>query len=165
MSLLSTDITKVKKLSLREVKLPAPELRVEPITPILVERPPTDEEIAYSRLVAINPLIAELVERLDLVSIKTGERIKKVEVKEEYKHLPEPEIKAQEIDKPKLIALAQRVIEGDNSYSRAEIIERIKEATNVNQERADRGFNLFLQAGAIKPTPGDRYYLTGSTPF
>jgi hypothetical protein len=106
-----------------------------------------------------------LVERLDLVSIKTGERIKKVEVKEEYKHLPEPEIKAKEIDKPKLIALAQRVIEGDNSYSRAEIIERIKEATNVNQERADRGFNLFLQAGAIKPTPGDRYYLTGSTPF
>ena len=60
MSLLSTDITKVKRLSLREVKLPAPELRVEPITPILVERPPSDEEIAYNKLVAINPLIEEL---------------------------------------------------------------------------------------------------------
>ena len=68
MSLLSTDIAKVKRLSLREVKLPAPEIRVEPITPILVERPPTDEEIAYSKLVAINPLIEELVERLDPVS-------------------------------------------------------------------------------------------------
>jgi hypothetical protein len=78
MSLLSTDITKVKRLSLREVKLPAPEIRVEPITPILVERPPTAEEIAYSNLVAINPLLEELVERLDLVSIKTGERIIKV---------------------------------------------------------------------------------------
>ena len=165
MSLLSTDITKVKRLSLREVKLPAPELRVEPITPILVERPPSDEEIAYSKIVAINPLIEELVERLDLVSIKTGERIKKVELREDIKPHPEPEIKAQEIDKPKLIALAQRVIEGENSYSREDIIERIKEATNVNRERAERGFNLILQAGAIEYIQGDRYYLTGSTPF
>ena len=34
MSLLSTDITKIKRLSLRRVKLPAPELRAEPITPM-----------------------------------------------------------------------------------------------------------------------------------
>lgn len=165
MSLLSTDIAKVKRLSLREVKLPTTERRVEPIIPILVERPPTDEEIAYSKLVAINPLIEELVERLDLVSIKTGERIRKVELREGIKPHPEPEIKAQEIDKPKLIALAQRVIEEENSYSREEIIERIKETTNVNQERAEKGFNLILQAGAIEPTLGDRYYFTGSTPF
>jgi len=165
MSLLSTDITKVKRLSLREVKLPAPEVRVELITPILVEVPPTDEEIIYSRFVAINPLLEDLVDSLDLVSITTGERIRKIELREEYKPHPEPKIKAQEIDKPKLIALAQRVIEGENSYSREEIIERIKEATNVNQERADRGFTLILQAGAIEPTLGDRYYLTGSTPF
>lgn len=165
MSLLSTDITKVKRLSIKEVKLPPTERRVEPITPILVERPPTDEEIAYSRLVAINPLIEELVERLDLVSITTGERIKKVELREDIKPHPEPKVKAQEIDKPKLIALAQKVIEGENSYSREEVVERIKEATNVSQERAERGFNLILQAGAIEPTLGDRYYLTGSTPF
>ena len=162
MSLLSTDITKVKRLSLKEVKLPAPERRIEPIT---TERPPTDEEIAYSKLVAINPLIEELVERLDLVSIKTGERIKKVELREDIKPHPEPEIKAQEIDKPKLIALAQRVIEGENSYSKEDIVARIKEATNVSQERAERGFYLILQAGAIEPTLGDNYYLIGSTPF
>ena len=166
MSLLSTNIAKVKRLSLREVKLPATERKVEPITPILVERPPTDEEIAYSKLVAIKPLIEELVERLDLVSITTGERIRKVELREDIKPHPEPEIKAQEIDKPKLIALAQRVIEGENSYSREEIIERIKEATNVNQERAERGFNLILQAGAIEQTINpELYYLVGSTPF
>ena len=167
MSLLSTDITKVKRLSLREVKLPTTERKVEPITPILVERPPTDEEIVYSRLVAINPQrIEELVERLDLVSITTGERIKKVELREDIKPHPETEIKAKEIDKPKLIALAQRVIEGYNSYSREEIIERIKEATNVNQKRAERGFNLILQAGAIEQTiTPELYYLVGSTPF
>lgn len=81
MSLLSIDITRVKRLSLRDVKLPAPEIRVDPI-PILVERLSSDEEIAYSRLVAINPLIENLVERLDLVSIKTGDPIKKVEFRE-----------------------------------------------------------------------------------
>ena len=160
MSLLSTDITKVKRLSLREVKLPTPELRVEPITPILVERPPSDEEIAYSKLVAINPLIKELVERLDLVSIKTGERIKKVELREDLKTPTEPEI-----DKPKLIALAQRVIKEAYSYSKDEVIDLIKQTTNVSKERAERGFNLMLQAGAIELTLGDSYYLTGSTPF
>ena len=165
MSLLSTDIAKVKRLSLREVKLPTTERKVEPITPILVERPPTDEEIAYSKLVAINPLIEELVERLDLVSIKTGERIKKVELREEYKPLPAPKIKAQEIDKPKLIALAQSLIEVENSYTKEEIIERIKQATNVSQERAEVGFNLILKAGAVETTLGDRYFLINSTPF
>ena len=143
MSLLSTDITKVKRLSLREVKL----------------KPPTDEEIAYSKLIAINPLLKELVDRFNLVSNTTGERINKIELREDIK---QPH---QNIDKPKLIALAQRVIEGGNNYSKAEIVAKIKEATNVNQERAERGFNLILQAGAIEPTLGDSYYLTGSTPF
>lgn len=165
MSLLSTDIAKVKRLTLREVKLPTTERRVEPITPILVERPPTDEEITYSKLVATNPLIEKLVNSLDLVSIKTGKRINKVELKKEFKPHPKQKVKAQEIDKPKLINLVQRVIERENSYNKEEIIERIKEATNVNQERAERGFNLILQAGAIEPTLRDKYYLTGSTPF
>ena len=164
MSLLSTDITKVKRLSLQEVKLPTIERRVEPITPILVEKPPTNEEIVYSKLVAINPLLEKLVDSLDLVSIKTGERIKKVDI-EAIKPHPEPEVKAQEIDKPKLIALAHRVIEGDSSYSKEDIIVKIEKATNVNQERAERGFNLILQAGAIQLTPGGMYYLTGSIPF
>lgn len=161
MSLLSTDITKVKRLSLREVKLPTPERRAEPLTK--VERPPTEEEVDYSRLAAINPLIEDLVERFNLVSITTGERIRKVDLREGIK--PELEVKAQEVDKPKLIALAQRVIEVQNSYTKEEIIERIKEATKVDQERAERGFNLILQAGAIETTLGDRYHLIGSTPF
>ena len=80
MSLLNVDIAKVKRLSLRGVKLPTTERRVE--------KPPTDEEIAYSRLVAINPQLEELVERLDLVSITTGERIRKVELREDIKPHP-----------------------------------------------------------------------------
>ena len=165
MSLLSTDIAKVKRLSLREVKLPTPERRVEPITPILVERPPTDEDMAYSKLVVINPLIEELVETFNLVSINSGERIKKVDLKTDNKPHPEPEIKVKEIDKPKLIALAQRVIDKENNYSKEDLVNRIINITNVNQERADKGFNLMLEAGAIQYTKVDTYFLTGSTPF
>lgn len=162
MSLLSIDITKVKRLSLGGVKLPTTERRVQPFTPVLVERPPTDEEIAYSKLVAINPLLEMLVNRLDLVSTTTGERIKKAELREEIQHIPHLK---KEIDKPKLIALAQKVVEKEVSYSREEIIERIIQATNVTKERAEVGFNLMLQAGAIEATTGEDYYLTGSTPF
>jgi hypothetical protein len=156
MSLLSTDIAKVRRLSLSGVKLPTVELRVEPITPI--EKPPSDEEMAYSKLIAINPLLEKLVNSLDLVSIKTGDRIKKVGLNEDIKP-------PQEIDKTKLIALAQRIIGGENSYTKEQTIERIKEATNVSQERAEKGFTLLLQARAIEPTLGGTYYLTGSTPF
>lgn len=158
MSLLHTNITKVKKLSLKDIKLPAPERRVQLITTTQTDRPGTDEEILYSKLVDTNPLLEELVERLGLVSITTGEKIKKVDVKEETKLPIEP-------DKTKLIAIAHRVIERENSYNREEIITRIKEIANVSRERAERGFNLILEAGAIEPTPGGRYYLTSSTPF
>ncbi len=167
MSLLSTDIAKVKRLSIREVKLLAPEVKeIDVIKPIQVERQPTEEETAYSKLVAINPLIEELVERLDLVSIKTGERIRKVEVREDYSPHPEPEIKAQEVDNSKLIALAGKIIRGENSYSKEDIIARIRGATNVSKDRAERGFLLMLQEGAIAQTiKPELYYLGGSTPF
>lgn len=76
MSLLSTDITKVKRLSLKEIK-------TEPHNPPSStnppkELPPTEEEIIFSRLVATNPLVEELVNKLDLVSSSTGERIRLV---------------------------------------------------------------------------------------
>jgi hypothetical protein len=76
MSLLSTDITKVKRLSLGKIKLPAKERIKDPINR---KSTPTEEELIYSKLVAINPLLEDLVERLNLVSINTGRRIKKVD--------------------------------------------------------------------------------------
>ena len=154
MSLLTTDLSKVKKLSLKGVRLPIKDKEPEP-----TNYPPSPEEISYSKLVAVNPLIEELVDIFDLVSNNTGERIKRVDTAN-----LKPEVK-QEIDKPKLIALAQRLLKVETNYSREEIVDRIKEATNVNQERAERGFNLILQAGAIEIIIGGRYCLTGSTPF
>jgi hypothetical protein len=154
MSPLSTDLRTVKKLSLKGVRLPIKDKEPEPTI-----YPPSPEEKAYNKLVDINPLIEELVDRFDLVSNTTGERIKRVDIPH-----PEPEKKT-EIDRPKLIALAQRLLKGETSYSKEELIAIIKEATNVSQERAEKGFNLILQAGAIEIIIGGRYCLTGSTPF
>lgn len=181
MSLLNVDIAKVKRLSLREVKLPTTERRVEPITPIMVERPPTDEEIAYSKLVAINPLLEELVERLDLVSIKTGERIKKVELPEAnraplkpLKTPAEAEAKREE-KKPgsprkgqKIEDIAKRVLEPQSNKTKEEVIAKLMEETNVKEDRAEEGLTLMLKSGAVERITVngiDRYYLSGSTPF
>lgn len=81
-----------------------------------------------------------------------------------------PEIKpptppAAPIDKPKLIGLAYKIIEGENNYSKEGLINLIKEATNVTPERAAAGFNLFLENGIINSTHVGRFYLAGSTPF
>jgi hypothetical protein len=163
MSLLSTDITKVKRLSLKEVKLPALAQIAEASPPVTVRCQASEEEILYSKLVAKNPLVEKLVNSLNLVSETTGERIAIVELPEEIEPTQEPTPPA--MDRPRLIALAQRVIELENSYSKEDIIKRIIQTTNVSPERAERGFTMMLEAGAIERTIGDTYYLTGSTPF
>lgn len=138
MSLLSTDITKVKRLSLREVKLPAPEVGIERITSTIVEMPPTVEEISYSRIIAINPLIEDLVKNLNLVSCKTGQIIEKIDLKQ---------------------------LE-DRSYSKETLVNWIIKEANVNRERAEKGFLFMLEDRMIEQTINPNlYYLVGSTPF
>lgn len=138
MGLLSIDITKGKRLSLRDVKLPTPEPRVEPVTLNKIEIPPTAEEIAYSRIVAINPLVEELVKGLDLVSCKTGQIIEKIDLKQ----------------------LEER------SYSKETLVNWIVREANVTRERAEKGFIYMLDEAMIQETiDPELYYLTGSTPF
>ena len=159
MSLLSVDIRKVKRLSLKEVKLPAPELRVEPTLP--TERPPTDEDIIYSKLVAINPTLDILINKLDLVSTITGDRLKKV------KDIAKPDIKQEPKLRPKLdlIDIAHKAIGERRSLSKAKTIQGIAQVTNVGLDRAENGFNLMLENKIIEITNVETYYLTGSTPF
>lgn len=138
MGLLSIDITKSKRLSFKEVRLSPPEEAPEPIQTISIEEPPKAEDIAYTRLVAINPLIEELVEGLDLVSCKTGQKIEKLDLKE---------------------------LE-EKSYSKETLINWIIKEANVNRFRAEKGFTYMLEEGMIEQTiDPNLFYLTGSTPF
>lgn len=142
MNLLSTDITRIQKLSLKEVKLPTPERIAEPIKR---ETPPTAEEKAYSRLVEKYPLFLEAVELLDLVSPTTGVRVRKVETKP---------------SKETLIALAKQLIKAETMHSKEEVIQAIEKGSKVSRQRAEKGFNLMLEAGAIELSRGS-YYLLG----
>lgn len=170
MSLLSVDITKKRRLFLKEVKLPEVERRVDP-TPIQVERPPTAEEITYSKFTALNPAIERLVNNLDLVSTVTGERIRKIDLSGvDIKPQDPPETATVEkVQKPKksqqIGDIALRIITPISNLSKEEIITRLMEETKVNRERAEKGFSLMLESGVIQGTNVGTYYLSGSTPF
>lgn len=163
MSLLSTDITKVKKLSLRGVNLPTPELRVETVIK-KVDRPPTDEERAYSILVETNPLLQELVDRFKLVAPrKVKVDLPQLEIEKIEK--PQPLVKEAIVVDSKIVALAIEILEPEDCYKEEDIIDRIIEATKVNRERANKGFNLMVEDKAIEVILGGWYILKGSTPF
>lgn len=147
MSLLSTNITTVKKLSLSQVGLQTIQVEPQPTVSSKTQRAPTPKETTYSKLLAVNPTLGELVESLNLVVMETEEAVKSP---------AQPE---------RLIAIAKRIIEPEVSYTKEDIIERLQVETRVSQERAEAGFSLLLQVEAIEPTFTGLYYLTGSTPF
>lgn len=152
MSLLSEDISKLNKLSIQELKLPAPKVKIEPMDE---EYPPTEEEIAYSKIIAINPLIEDLVRGLEIVSSKTGEQIKSVKRMYQLKLI-------ETVSHPQLLVLAQRIISKEETYTKQEVIKRLRDEAKVSQERAKTGFCLMIKAGVIEPTKGGGYCLTGS---
>jgi hypothetical protein len=83
MSLLSKDITKVKRLSLREVKLPAPKVRVEPLYSVLSN---TDKQSKHKNMENISK-INNTYETLDGFTV------------ERLKDIYEAMIKIKEIDR------------------------------------------------------------------
>lgn len=147
MTLTLYPIQKLKKLSLREVKLPPTNSRLQEVilAPIEADKPPTLQEVAFSNIVALNPLILSLVERLNLVDC------------------PPEEI----ANKNEIIAIANRILKPEKSYSKTQIVGAIQDDIGIDIARAERGFFIMLEVGAIlriKPEPG-LYYLAGSTPF
>ena len=175
MSLLNVDLTKKRRLSLKEVKLPEQEPRVETTTPTQVDRAPTAEEITYSKFIAISPAIENLVEKLDLVSTVTGERIRKVDLSKVNITPQEPLKNAtgrkvqEEPKEPKksqqIGDIAKRIIAPVSNRYKEDIIAGIMRETNVTADRAEKGFNLMIETGVITQTNVETYYLTGSTPF
>ena len=164
MSLLYVDITKRRRPLIKTPDLPTVK---KDFTPLKEVEKPTEEELIYSILVAINPLIGELVERLDLVEENTKQRLKIFELGDEITLPPgEPNIES-------LSLLAERIIKGEDSYSREVIVNKIlhypapqSKPHRIAKDRAERCFTQMLEAGVIEQTLNpDLYYLGGSTPF
>ena len=148
----SEDATKIKGLSLLDFKLPAPEVKIEPMEG---ENSLTYEEVAYYKIIAINPLIEELISDLDLVSSKTGERIKKVKIIYQLKIV-------ERVSSNQLFVLAHGIIREKDSYTKEEVITRLTDEVKVSRERAKRVFYMMLEAEIIEATHGGKYYLTNS---
>jgi len=148
MSLSSIDIKKIKRLSLREVKLPAP--KETPVELNTAPQSPSDEEVMYETMISKYPLLEALVASLDLVLIKTEKR---------------EEVKSQPIDINKLRKITERVLSRNTSYTKEEVIYRIQQTTKVDRDRVERGFTLMVEAGVIETANQELYCLGGSTPF
>jgi hypothetical protein len=147
MRLSSTDIKRVKRLSLRETKLP--KKQETPVEVITAPQSPFNEEIVYNTMKLKYPLLEALVASFDLVLNKPEQGA---------------EIKPQPVDRNKLKGIAEEIFKRNNSYTREEVIYRIQENTKIDRSRAERGFNLMIQEGIIETTQ-EIYYLGGSAPF
>jgi hypothetical protein len=168
MSLRSIDISKVNRLSIKGATLPTTEVRPLPILEIVKKDPaPNYEEAIFSKLLDLNPLLSVLVETFDLVSERTGERIKTLKQEEPLLPHPEPKIipiKTESLSKVE--DLAYKILKGENSYSKEAIINLIQEEAKVNIETAEGGFNLMTERKVIRIAKvTGLYYLQGSTPF
>ena len=158
MGLLATNITKAKRLSIKDIKPPLP-IAPEPELEVVE---PTPEEIAYTTMVANNPLLEELVSRLSLVSSRTGEPLRKAKNVQKTK-TPPP------MEKPptgtKLKNIAQSTLKEETGYTKEDIVERLQDGLKISKERAENGFKLLIESGDIEPAGAELYYLKGSTPF
>lgn len=153
MSLLSIDVKKGKQLFKKEIRLPAPEPRREAYSPVTF----TEEEVAYSNLIARSPIVELLVEALELVSFTTGKALIKV-------NLPEKKLEGyNEEGKDEIIDLMKIILDKDLIYKKEDIINSLALASKVGIKRAEIGFNLIVKAGALELTPDNNYYLTGSS--
>lgn len=135
------------------------------------------EDKTYSKYLEINPILAELVGEFNLVYISTKERPKrtlnwentapvepqKITLTDEVIEKPKPKFKRAK--KETISEFTARILEGYNSYSREEIIEKIITDTEVDQDRAFKGFIKMRKDRIIFRTPYRTYYLSSSTPF
>jgi len=168
MSLRSIDISKVNRLSIKGSTLPITEIKALPFFEIVKKDPaPNYEEAVFNLLANLNPFLDVLVETFDLVSERTGERIKRI--KQEEPLLPHKEPKIIPINRDdisKVKEIATKILKGETSYSKEEIINLIQEETKVEIDRAETGFNLMRDNKVIELAKvTGLYYLQGSTPF
>lgn len=150
MRLSSVNIARAGKLSLRGLKVQAVATEAKSV-PAAIEEPSLEERI-YSNIVEALPGLEELVDRLGLVSERTGGRIYKTNYSEE-------------IDSEAFIKLATSLFKPMTSYSEEEVKRLLTERTRATGDRLEKALYYLLRADAIRQTPGGKLYLSSSTPF
>lgn len=162
------------KFTLQRAKLPQVAREQREPTPAPTAEEYTQEDYVYTRMLEANPILGELVQGLDLILPSTGERPKRVltwgqEEPQKSTFTPQPVGKPQQrvkrLKKENIEEFTARILEGYNSYSREEIMERIKQDAGVDDARAFKGFIKMRKERVIYKTQFHTYYLGNSTPF
>ena len=142
MSLLSTDITKVKRLSLREVKLPAPEVRK-------TTKKNSPESSIISDLIAEFNLKPEHIsprpDPIPVSAIQLRDRINR-------------ERGLSFAERVNLREMAKELMRPGVGYPRGFLVNKIKGENRVTTAQAEGGLDLHLIAKTIEIYFGD-YYL------
>jgi len=165
MSLRSVDITKVKRLSLREVKIPSPKdtpsaLYVEISYPLQKHLPEPEgflslEEILLSSAAQENEAIIDLISSLGLVLLSTGQppRIRPVTPPQETPSTSQPEIRAEDI------------LTEPRFYAEAEILVKLGDCLGGDEKAAKIEFMRLLDSGGISQDTTLGSYFIGNDIF
>lgn len=167
MVLRSTDIAKVKRLSLKDITLPFQD--VEHI-------PPTDAELIFNRMMANNPILKTIAETWD---IKPTKVLKLLDEGIKYTKKDAVKMIIQELDgfediyggylkySPGKTFSYYNIYKGEQIIENMEFIPQVtlKAVIKTHRIKAEAIFNKMLEDKIIEETTGDRYYLTSSTTF
>lgn len=105
------------------------------------------EDIKYTRIVEVDPMVEKLVDTFDLVDSETNRKPKKTDLSQYDK-------------------IASQVLPPSTSASPEEIKRNLEKTFKISPARAEKGFKKLLASGAILPTFNPNlYFLKGSTPF
>lgn len=75
-------------------------------------------------------------------------------------------INVNDADFKRIVDLAQKLFLPERMYTDTEIVEKIQTAAKLDRRRAEKGFYLMAELGAIEETLNPTlFYLGGSTPF
>lgn len=150
MSLLSVNLRERRRLFLKDTALrrepiPAPEAPAI-FTPI-PEKPYTEAERNWSKLLSAYPILRELEEALGLSNPETGETYRRVISEEEP-------------------ITAPAIAEPETAYTLSEITTRIGKRYRLSKAEALRELERMTEAGEIQQTINPTlYHLGSSTPF
>ena len=166
MSLLPNNTKTLNNISLQGIKLPTSNKREVGIDmPLKIEKPPTDKAIDYRKLLSINPELERLVEVFDLGDKETLKPLPDLINKTKQTVELEPILEPTDIKRGKLISLACKSLKTEERYSKEAVISLIIKQTKVKTQRAEKGFNLMLEAGAIKRIEGGKFSLIVSPTY
>lgn len=113
---------------------------------------------AYDYLASKNPVLNDLVTRLDLIEFDNPQLV-----------VVDPALASPPVSSPesreRLRSIAIKSLTDGISYTHDEAINQIMQISEVSRGRAENGLAMMLSESIISSTPAGTYFLSGTVPF